>query len=402
MTFALIMRVLDEMLKWDSYERDPAQFVDEKTRRKLEEMLVWNASNDKNGYDLTEVLVPDFNRKNGLEDLAISEVLWCEGAEGVGTATVFFSHCQNMPLPIMLQTLQDSLPIYREQLGGEEPRFFVDYFCIRQCHKKTEFNLDVVRQAIWETPKLLVELDDAKDELGNAAPRYLTRSFTVVEVFNAVENGGAEQKVLVLGPAVKEADTGPWLAAKFHRHKMNIVNSQGAECRIQEEKDKINQFIVKTIGFEELDRVVGAAIADGVIRGQQLAAKADPSRINIAALVKVQAADLTDEQLGRFCTEYKAPEVVQAINLRDCQQITSVECLTVFVGLQELDLSGCNSIITESLVALAKRFPALEAPGSKAGAGGIFLYETLTELGRYADAIKYEKENLEMAQQTGE
>ena len=125
--------MLDAMLGWESYERKPARFADKKTRKKLEEMLAWNRG-EQNGYDLTEVLVPDFNRKHCLEDLAISEVLWSEGAEGVGAATVFFSHCQNMPLPIMLQTLQDSLPIYREQLG-EEPCFFVDYFCIRQCHK---------------------------------------------------------------------------------------------------------------------------------------------------------------------------------------------------------------------------------------------------------------------------
>jgi hypothetical protein len=180
----------------------------------------------------------------------------------------------------MLQTLRDALPIYREQLG-REPLFFIDLFCIRQCHGKTEFDLAVVRQAIWDTPKLLVELDDAKDDIGNSAPRYLTRSFTLVEVFNAVENGGGEEKVLVLGPAVKEADTAPWLAAKFHRHKKNIVNSWEAQCRHDEEKDKIDRFISESIGYEELDKVVGAAIADGVIHGQKLAAQAEPSRINI-------------------------------------------------------------------------------------------------------------------------
>ena len=112
-----------------------------------------------------------------------------------------------------------------------------------------------------------------------------------------MEKGGGEKKVLVLGPAVKEADTAPWLAAKFHRHKKNIVNSQEAQCRHDEEKDKINRFISESIGYGELDKVVGAAIADGVIHGQKLAAKTDPSRINIAALVEVQADDLTDGQL---------------------------------------------------------------------------------------------------------
>jgi hypothetical protein len=110
-----------------------------------------------------------------------------------------------------------------------------------QCHKKTEFDLAVVRQAIWDTPKLLVELDDEKDDIGSPAPRYLTRSFAVVEVLSAVEKGGGKKKVLVLGPAVKEVDTAPWLAAKVHRHKKNIVNSREAQCRIDEEKNMGNR-----------------------------------------------------------------------------------------------------------------------------------------------------------------
>ena len=43
--------------------------------------------------------------------------------------------------------------------------------------------------------------------------------------------------------------------------------------------------------FHELDDLVGAAIAHGVIEGQKLAAKVNPSRITIAALVGVQAAE---------------------------------------------------------------------------------------------------------------
>jgi hypothetical protein len=394
MTFAVIMLVLEDMLEWKSYNPGHA-------RVKKEECWIEEHGPEINGYDCTEILVPDFVTKHGLRDLAISEVLWSEGAEGVGPSDVFFSHCQNLSLHIMLQTLRDALPIYREQLG-REPRFFIDLFCIRQCHKKTEFDLAVVRQAIWDTPKLLVELDDAKDDIGSPAPRYLTRSFTVVEVFNAVEKGGGEKKVLVLGPAVKEADTAPWLAAKFHRHKKNIVNSREAQCRIDEEKDKIDRFISGSIGYEELDKVVGAAIADGVIHGQKLAAQTDPSRINIAALVEVQADDLTDRQLQCFCAEHNAPQVVLKINLRDCEKITSVECLCVFEQLQELDLSGCNSISTESLADLARSRPTLQAPGAKQHGGAGFLNDTLSELGRYTDAIKYENEKLENARQSGE
>jgi hypothetical protein len=133
-------------------------------------------------------------------------------------------------------------------------------------------------------------------------------------VFNAVEKGRGENKVLVLGPAVREADTAPCLVAKFHH-----------------------------------------------------------------------------------------PDTLKT-NLRDCEQITSLECLCVFVQLQELDLSGCKSISTESLADLARSRPKLRAPGAKqhGGGGGGFLCDTLSELGRYTDVIKYENEKLENARQSGE
>jgi hypothetical protein len=120
--------------------------------------------------------------------------------------------------------------------------------------------------------------------------------------------------------------------------------------------------------------------------------------------VDVQADDLTDGQLQCFCAEHKAPQVVRAINLRDCEQITSVECLCVFVQLQELDLSGCKSISTESLADLARSRPKLQAPSAKQNGSGSagFLYDMLSELGRYTDVIKYENEKLENARQSSE
>jgi hypothetical protein len=139
MTFAVIMRVLEDMFEWKSYNPGHA-------RVKKGKCWINEHGPEISTYDCTEILVPDFVIKHGLRDLAISGVLWSEGAKEVGPSDVFFSHCQNMSLHIMLQTLRDALPIYREQLG-REPRFFVDLFCIRQCHKKTEFDLAVVRQA---------------------------------------------------------------------------------------------------------------------------------------------------------------------------------------------------------------------------------------------------------------
>ena len=127
------------------------------------------------------------------------------------------------------------------------------------------------------------------------------------------------------------------------------------------------------------------------------------SNTPIVLMVSKQAAELTDEELRGFCGAHTNPGAVRAIDLRDCMLITSVECLDVFVELMELDLSGCNGISTESLVALARSKPGLRAPrGKDEGAGASFLTDTLMELGRYTDRIDIEKEKLEVARKTGE
>jgi tetratricopeptide (TPR) repeat protein len=378
LTLPMIEMVLMEMLPWSSYKRDEGRFLDT-------EGNCWNNFGDKNGYDLGEV-VRDFLRTNGVKNLSIAEVLWSEGKAGAGEATVFFSHIQQLPVQTALQTLREASVVYQEEMGMN-PFFFVDYFCIRQA-TKGDFDLDTVRQAIHDTPRLLVELDDTKDDIGNLMPTYFRRSFCVFEVFAAVEGGTNDQKVLVSGPAVSDPETTPWLSAKVNAHGYNIVNSSDGECRWPVEKEKINAFIESSVGYKELDKVVGKAVADGCVYGLQVAAKKDVSQINIAAQVGVQAADLTDEQLQRFCDQHQSPELVHVVDLQQCKQITKVDSLCRFSELRQLEIAGCDNVTTESLVELFSTCAGLESEKFPFYLG---------RLARYDDLINYYTRNLEDA-----
>jgi hypothetical protein len=141
---------------------------------------------------------------------------------------------------------------------------------------KKDFDLQVVREAIHTTPLLLVELDNCFElkhgaEIcpsfmasfaGLPAPDYFNRSFCIFEVFAAVESStqDGEQKVLVWGPAVKDYYSCPWLA-QMQMAGENIVNSREGHCRWPAEKELIDAFIESNIGYEELDKLVGTAIA---------------------------------------------------------------------------------------------------------------------------------------------
>ena len=240
-----------------------------------------------------------------------------------------------------------------------------------------------------------MELDGAKDDIGNAAPEYFKRSFCDFEVFCAVEHSQAHsgvQNVLVFGPAVKDPKTAPWLASKVNAHGYNIVNSRDGQCRWPDEKAKIDAFIADSVGFEELDRLVGAAVAEGCVYGLQTAAVADPSRINAAAQVGVQAADLTDDQLRRFCAEYQEPGSVRAIDLANCSRIRDIKCLGVFVQLRELEIEGCHQIEVASLAVVLGACSQLR----------VDVGDFLLTHGRVEEALDNWKQELKEAQQSGE
>ena len=126
--------------------------------------------------------------------------------------------------------------------------------------------------------------------------------------------------------------------------------------------------------------------------GLQTAAAADPSQVNVAAQVGVQAADLTDKLLQRFCTEHQEPGVVQAIDLHNCSQIGNIECLGVFRQLCKLELEGCHKVEVSSLAAVLKACSQLR----------VDVGEFLRTHGRVEEALDYYKKDLAIARQTGE
>ena len=122
------------------------------------------------------------------------------------------------------------------------------------------------------------------------------------------------------------------------------------------------------------------------------AAAADPSRINAAAQVGVQAAELTDELLQRFCAQHQQPSLVEEIDLHNSSQVRDISCLGVFVQLRELELDGCHQIEVASLVAVLGACLQL-----RVDVGGFLLAH-----GRVEEALDYRKQELKEAQQSGE
>jgi tetratricopeptide (TPR) repeat protein len=154
-------------------------------------------------------------------------------------------------------------------------------------------------------------------------------------------------------------------------------------CRRPAEKEKIDAFIEGSVGYEALDKVVGAAVAAGCMCGLQISAKRDPSYINIAARVGVQAIDLEDDQLQEFFDQHQSPGDVRKIDLQQCKRITCIHGLNRFSQLEKLDLSGCNRVATESLAVVAKARTKLEF-GNKSS----WIVHALTSLGRLDEAIE--------------
>jgi tetratricopeptide (TPR) repeat protein len=388
LTVDVFETILENMLQWRTYCRDDSRFMDGAGK-------CWNTG-DKNGYDLGD-LVREFLRQHGFETLSIAEVLWSEGTEGVGAATVFFSHIQALPVETAVKTLRESLQVYRNEIGVN-PRFFIDYMCIRQA-QQGDFDLPVVRHAIHCIPWMLVELDAGEDDLRNAAPVYLTRSFCVFEVFAAVEEEEEEQsshtKVLVFGPAVKDPKIAPWLAAKVISHDYNVVNSSEAQCRWNGEKKKIDAFIEESVGYEKLDMVVAKAVAKGCTHGLSLAAQQDPSNINVAAVVGVQAADLTDEEMNQFCRQHRDPDLVRTVDIQGCSGLTSVEGLIRFLRLENIQFSGCNKVSTKSIATVLVSCTGVRF--QQTGRGQRKVSAILMSMGRVSEAIEFYEDEFKAA-----
>jgi hypothetical protein len=180
--------------------------------------------------------------------------------EDVGAATAFFSHVQILPLATTLLSLEHAESMYEKELG-KEPLFFLDYANIRQC-LGNDFTTARVVEAIQTIGITVVELDS--DFHGVSA--MLRRIFCVLESFATVKARGC--KLLVCGPALRDAATTVELAriASDSIRCKEIMDSETSQTRSAVAEAMIKQYIVQSVGFARLDRVVLGAIVDSCVR----------------------------------------------------------------------------------------------------------------------------------------
>jgi tetratricopeptide (TPR) repeat protein len=146
------------------------------------------------------------------------------------------------------------------QKTEESCRFFVDYFCIRQC--LNDFSVPHVLRAIKEIGLTVVEL--GTNWRSNDSPLF--RMFCVLEIFGTAKARGA---LLVCGPALQEpAQVKDLLQVATDQDcSKEVMDSRNrASCRWAEEEQTIRQYICDSVGYEKLDNLVLAAIVRGCMQ----------------------------------------------------------------------------------------------------------------------------------------
>jgi hypothetical protein len=308
-----------------------------------------------NGYDTT-LEVGQYLRTTNNQHLSLNEVLLREGSTEVGTENVvFFSHVQQLPLEVTLQSLRDAIQMHSELT--EDTKFWVDYTALRQCQQ--DFDLAQVQVAICAMRATLIELDctyQFKNSDEHLDPVYLRRLFCIFESF-ATTTKGKEAKLLVCGPAVTNAPkaAGVFAAAKHgYSNEDNtckdICDSARAKCRDPQATYKIRHDIESSVGFDAVNKAIAAAVRDGVIKGLRYASVLDPTQLNVAGMIGKHADKVTNEDIARALltdgTEKREP--IRVLNLEQCTQVTELPggFRNRFGQLQELhaNLAGLQKL----------------------------------------------------------
>jgi hypothetical protein len=184
--------------------------------------------------------------------------------------TLFAQHQDPKQIEMFIQdqmgTAPDLVSIQVQKPSGPNT-YFVDYFCLRQglgrLIKKgstSSFNLIDVEEAIDQIGITVVELDPN----WGSESAYLRRTFCIFEAFLTCKH---KRKLLVCGSAVKDPKDALALAkmAADHEQQQIIVDSSNANCRSASDKQKIDSFIIDSVGFRKLHCVVLASIVDGCV-----------------------------------------------------------------------------------------------------------------------------------------
>jgi hypothetical protein len=102
------------IIGWDRYN------IQERANH---ESLSWLTDPEKNGYDLTKVVIPAYMKKIRLPHLSLVEAIASQQVaellclkDDVGPADAFLSHVQKLPLTTTIQSLQDAEEMYEREL----------------------------------------------------------------------------------------------------------------------------------------------------------------------------------------------------------------------------------------------------------------------------------------------
>jgi hypothetical protein len=312
------------IIGWDDYDIQ---------QRKDHDNLSWLDDLEKNGYDLTKIVIPAYMHKISLPQLSLVEAIESGKVaellclkDSVGQADAFFSHVQKLPVVTMVESLKGAEVMHAEELVPEdkeattklhkealetfyrkknpeklrwvdfklkqwagkcaefdaaleekfgsspglaaitvitakrEPKYFIDYACIRQC-LSGDFTLDRVVGAIETIGVTIAEL--GSDLAGDTA--LLRRTFCVLESFATIKGKG---KLLVCGPALQDSAKTlelAMIAADPERYK-EVIDCATSQCRWEDEAEKMKNYIIASVGYDRTDKVVLAAIVQSCMR----------------------------------------------------------------------------------------------------------------------------------------
>lgn len=231
------------------------------------------------GYDLVEFL-RQWLQNEGYGGMSVCEVILTqERFRGlrcyVAKATIFWSHIQLESFLGESGTL-GSLWHYSQSsksLPQGQRFFWLDYFCLRQC--KNDFHVEVVVSLVKEIGCLVADVDlkmnnKNAESLGylklQDSCNYLQRSFCMLELYAAVEgkadlvcNSGWDKEGLEAMLAEKRPPSGP-KQEYYAEGWLGSLHCQAANARDAKDKKQIDDFISGSVGFDEMNESITAAI----------------------------------------------------------------------------------------------------------------------------------------------
>jgi hypothetical protein len=192
------------------------------------------------GYDLVGS-VRIWLREEKEEAHSVCEVLKARDWDGVGDAEVFVSHAQveGPGLTIDLMTIVNHAQGRMANVPRQEARQWVDFFSLRQCAS------DFAPREVYALIKLIgvtavaMDFQEEKKAIG-----YLSRSFCLLEAWATIDSGG---KLLIESRVGNMSD---------FTDDVLKVDSEKAQTRRPEDKQKVDDFIRAGVGFERLNKAI--------------------------------------------------------------------------------------------------------------------------------------------------